>query len=318
MSVRLTRSAESGALLVITLWLVTILSVLAVAIGRYLSTEVRLTKFRLARAQAKALARSGVYLAMQQLDRDDDGPEADGHTYDWLGDEWADGAEITVRSDPDDPSAPPHTITMTITDEQRKLNINAVTATQLESLLGSQPLVQEIVDYMDPEITGEHSVADPPYFQKNSSMSTLDELWDIPGMTADAVKTLRQSTSVHYGGNEKPNINTVSPEALITLGFRPSTAEAIAACREQGTVFNDSATIVPTAETCTGAAGLGLDPDEQSRLMSAFGITSEVFRVVSEGMDPELNVRVRVEAVVKRGQCGTNVPSPCIVAWRES
>ena len=43
-----------------TLWLVTILSVLAVAIARYLSLEVRLTKYRLAREQAQALARSGI------------------------------------------------------------------------------------------------------------------------------------------------------------------------------------------------------------------------------------------------------------------
>ena len=70
-----------------TLWLVTILSVLAVAIGRYLSLGVKMAGYRLAREQAVTLARGGVYLAMQRLA--DDPPEAEGQAYDWEGDEWA-------------------------------------------------------------------------------------------------------------------------------------------------------------------------------------------------------------------------------------
>ena len=70
-----------GSLLIITLWLVTILSVLAIAVARYLSVEVRLTKHRLASEEAKALARSGVYLAMQRLTQDGQ-PKPGGKVYD--------------------------------------------------------------------------------------------------------------------------------------------------------------------------------------------------------------------------------------------
>ena len=87
---------REGSLLVITLWMVATLSVLAVATARYLSTEVRLTKLRLAREQAKTLARSGVYLAMERLKQDADG-ESDGK-YDWLGDDWA--TEWKIASPP--------------------------------------------------------------------------------------------------------------------------------------------------------------------------------------------------------------------------
>ena len=82
---------RSGSLLIMTLWLVTILSLLAIAIARYPSLEIRLTKYRAARDQAAILARDGVNLAMQWLAEDaQEGESPEGGSgkkqYDWLGD----------------------------------------------------------------------------------------------------------------------------------------------------------------------------------------------------------------------------------------
>ena len=68
----------SGSLLIMSLWLVVILAVLAVAVARSLSVDVRLAKYRQAHDQARALARSGVYLALQRLARDAQAPEEGG------------------------------------------------------------------------------------------------------------------------------------------------------------------------------------------------------------------------------------------------
>ena len=309
----------------ITLWLVTILSVLAVAIGRYLSTEVRLTKFRLARAQAKALARSGVYLAMQQLKRD--GPEEDGKAYDWLGDEWAHDAAVPwvvdVPSDPSDPAAPPHTITVTMTDEQRKLNINAVTAAQLESLLGSQPLAQEIVDYIDQDNAGEQPVEDPPFFQKNESVAALEELRDVPGMTPEMFARLAASTAVFpSGSNASVNINTVESYVLRAIGLNNNTIQAISQFRETGGRFTQAGVGIATTLEDHGV----VLEDEQKNLLvgSLFGVSSQLFAVVSEGavvvsggVVERPTVRVQVQAVVLRQGCAQGIPAPCLIAWRE-
>ena len=76
-------------MLVITLWLVAMVSLIAIAVARSLSLEVRVAKYRAAREQARALARGGVSIALKRLADDAGSPEADGKAYDWLGDDWA-------------------------------------------------------------------------------------------------------------------------------------------------------------------------------------------------------------------------------------
>ena len=150
--------ARSGSLLIITLWLVTILSVLAVAIGRYLSLGVKITRYRVAREQARTLARNGVYLAMQRLA--DDTTEADGKTYDWEGDEWAYIPGGPAGGDPSvwlipfpAPGSGSATlqgrIAVKITDEERKLNINTAPKDQLSMVTGDDALAQAVVDARD-------------------------------------------------------------------------------------------------------------------------------------------------------------------------
>ena len=53
-------SGTKGSVLMVTLWLVAVLSMTAVALAGYLSTEARLTGYRVARAQARQWAKTGV------------------------------------------------------------------------------------------------------------------------------------------------------------------------------------------------------------------------------------------------------------------
>ena len=302
---------ERGSLLVVALGLVAILSALAVAIARYLSVEVRLTTYRLALAQAEALARSGIYLAIERLQED---VGRDGEGYDWLQDDWA----YFPEDHPEDPtiwvvklpdkevgaSAVDRTIEIQIVDEERRLPLNQVRDdpanrwfTALSELLGSPGQARWIAEAV---------------VANGGAVVAHEELLTIPDMT-EAFSTLREYTSIARG-IRKLNINTVDPKVLVALGMASMTAQALDACREGGVIFETEAAILTTAEACAGATGLG--ETERSLLASAFGVTSQVFTVVSQGALERPLVNVRVEALIQRSANGDETPR--ILAWRQS
>ena len=302
-------TSRSGSLLINTLWLVTILSLLAIAIARYLSLEIRLTTYRAAREQAAILARDGVYLAMQRLAVDaNEGESLEGTSgrkpYDWLGDEWA---QITGVSG----SEPSRQIIITIDDEQRKLNLNAATAGQLTQLTGSARIAEEILDA---------SLA------KHGPFAVPEELGDLPEMTPEAYNGLRESTTPYTTLGEPLNLNTVTPEVLRALGLSESAVQLVARFREgpdgaltheQDGVFQEAGLAV--LETLTDEAGVNLAGTSDGALLSSalFGVASNTFTIVSEGRIKRPAARVRVEAVVRRAGCPDKAAT-CVIAWRES
>jgi type II secretory pathway component PulK len=302
-----------GSLLVVTLWLVAILGVLSVAIARYLSLEVRMTRYRLAREQARTWARSGIYLAMQRLK--EDAQQVD--EPDWLKDDWASFAP--GEADPEDPTqwVIPLTegrVSIRIADEERRLNLNqlgeADCFTALGTLLGSPEHAARIADYLG---LGSDEAIQPPNQEKNAPVSVPEELLDIPDI-GEAFEALRQHTSVAEASSPWLNINTVQPDVLRALGFSESSVSALEACREQDTeqapVFHESTRIAETAE-----GQCGVSPDERSRLMGRFGIASRTFRVVSTGAVDHPAVRARVEAVIQRSSGGPQTAR--LLAWKE-
>ena len=357
-------SRESGSLLIITLWLVTILAAFAVAIARYLSVEVRVAKYRLAREEARAMAHSGVYVAMRRLAYD--GTHGD-ETYDWLGDpDWA-----LVQGDGPDPAetwelrAPKTVVEPTgqltggarawvrITDEERKINVNgalrdkAIVAAMNQLLGGSSDeLVARIVDAIDADAVPSGTAgleldqsSDPPYVAKNAPMAAPEEVWAIPGMEgvpAPDAAAFRNNTSVYYGPAATLNINTAPAAVLRAIGLSDATVAAIEQFREgpdgpsaheqDGTFDRPGVGIV---ETLQSHSWLVADP-QQSRaeqtVLTAMGVSSQTFTVVSTGNIPLSPARAdtalvssRVEAVVRRDKqgCGEGRPEPCIVAWKE-
>ena len=328
---------RSGSLLIITLWLVTILSLLAVAIGRYLSLDVKMTRYRLAREQANTLARDGVYLAMQRLA--DDRPEANGQTYDWEGDDWASfssGGSADGRSDVwviafPSPGSGSSTVSgrteIRMTDEERKLDLNAATKEQLLALVGDDALAQAIIDARDaPDAAEDRPAGQPPYFAKNGPVAAPEELTDLPGMTPPIYEALRASTSPYVGAGTALNINTVSVDVLRLLGLAESTVQMIGTFREgpdgpqehaeDGVFTRAGLAIVQTLKDAEGVDLTGT-PDGNLLIGPTFGVASQTFLVHVEGIIDRPPVRARVEAVVRRASCPKDTPAPCLVAWRE-
>lgn len=312
--------ARKGSLLVITLWVITILSVFAIAIGRYLSIEVRLTKYRSAREQARALARSGVFLALEHLKQDAEAASATYEPYDWGQDDWATFVEASAGSS--------QRIELHITDEDGKLNLGVIDETMqarlrtlLEAAAANAPdLVQQIVDYQDGSDPAESRPdAEPPYVAKDGRILSPEELHDLPGMSPEAYGVLEAHTSPYYAAVTPLNINTAHPEVLSALGLTGATVSAIESVRSANGVFNEGGLgIVETLEDHGTVVG-----DEDRNVLTTLGVVSQTFRVTSEGMVTLESlaqrpvVRARVEAVIRREHCGSGVPTPCIVAWRE-
>ncbi|MBI2104558.1 MAG: general secretion pathway protein GspK [Candidatus Omnitrophica bacterium] len=311
------RAGCCGSVLIISLSLVAVLSVLAVSVGRQLSLDVRLTKHRLARERAMALARSGVYLASERLARD--AAESDGKVYDWLGDEWS-GEWIA-------PAPNEAEIRVEISDEGRKLRLNDATREQLGRLTGDDTLAQAIVDARDEPDPAEDSPAGtPPYFAKNGPFTAPEELADLPGMTQERYEILEGHTSPYAAATEPLNLNTATPEVLRAAGLTENAVQLVLAYREgpdgtasheQDGIFTESGLAI--LQTLKDAAGVDLTGTEDGSLLSSnlFGVASTVFTVAAEGVTARPAARARVAAVVRRAGCGEGRPEPCIIAWRE-
>ncbi len=315
---------HNGSLLILTLWLVTILSVLAVAIGRYLSLEVRLAKYRKAKEQAAALARSGVYLAMQRVVRDAAAPEAGGRAYDWMGDEWAAPEAIATQ---DEGSGAGGQLTVAIADEAGKLPLNTADQEQLARLTGDELLAQRLVDARDPPDAPEDAPErTPPYFAKNAPFVAPEEVSDVPDMTPPLYDVLTTQTSPYAPAAEPMNLNTVSSEVLRAVGLSERAVQLVLQYREgpdgpdaheQDGVFQEGG--VAILQTLKDQQGVDLTgtADGNRLISSLFDVSSQTFTVVSEATLARPSVRVRVTAVIRRAGCPDNQPV-CLVAWRES
>ena len=321
-----------GSLLIVSLWLVAILSALAVATARFLSLEIRVTKYRESREQAFALARSGVFLAMQRLAEDTQ--EADHSTTDWLGDDWA---YFPEQEDPTRWSVPFRAaggeggrlsgrVEIRITDEPRKLRLNVADQrdpAELRRLTGSDLAAQAIMDALDapaPDVEDDPRMS-PPYVAKNGPFAALEELNDLPGMTPEVYDILKANASPYVGATEPININTVEPDVLRAMGLSEAAVQEVLTFRN-GPDGPDAHEQDGIFQAGTIAATIGnrivLSDADDSILTNNFGVTSSVFTVVSTGIIQRPPTRATVTAVIRRAGCPDGVPSPCIVAWRQS
>ena len=349
MSTRFGTQCRRGSLLVVTLWLIAILATIAVALGGYLSTETRLLRYHIAHARAHALARAGVYLALQRLAED---AQQQGEEYDWLGDKWA----YFPSRDPNAASTSWHVsfpdqagLTITMTDEERKLNVNRVGEIELaglfEKLLGGPAPVDLIADAVDADTTPrpnglEASSSTPPYQAKNAPLVVLEEAREIPGVTDETSGLLQRFTSPFLELTSSVNINTASPEllrAMCAVAEKSGLAEQIVAYRwkpeDQSDVTTGNRFVRLTPDVEVSVSSQPLDPTLKDALTEAMvgprplrtllGVQAAHFKIVAMGETATPAVRSRIQAVVRRG-ASSGQPSLSVggetftlLAWQE-
>lgn len=157
-------ACDCGLSLISTLWLLTILSVLAT----HFLYSIRLEQ----RAQANFADRTKFhYAAKAGFERSIAMLRGDETAYDSLGEDWADGLEEQIGDGIESGSA--LTYRIRITDEGAKVNINTADASMIQGLL-------TLMGYEETEITEQPL---PQAIEEGRPYRTVRDLARVPGMT---------------------------------------------------------------------------------------------------------------------------------------
>ncbi len=292
-----------GSILVTTVWLLTILALLALGVSYRASLELRLARYQTALTQATLASWAGFYRAVELLSLDDASSDS-------LSDLWAMGPHLVEQpvghSDV--------TTRVQISDEQSRLNLNVASSDQIELLpLMNADVAAAIVAFLQPSPSPEdayYSTLDPPYTTKGVPFESLAELHLVRGMTPERWDIIARFCTIYPTEGAPVNLNTAPPEVLLAVGLSSQLVEQVLTYR-QG---NDGE--VGTADDGVIEDIVGfLPPEEYAALLSTLGVSSATFRVRSEGRADEGRVVKIIEAVLERP---TEVGQPVrLFAWSE-
>ncbi len=319
--------ANSGSILIITLWVLSILTIYSIGIGCNISSQVNFASYFKNRLVMYYLAKAGIQRATAELFMDET------INYDTLSDNYSNNKEIfkenllesghfTVSYDLKDKDGEKTHILYGAMDEGSKININRVPKEALESLLKTLGEVEDIeasdiadaiVDWRDvdifPSINGaeddHYTSLDTPYECKDRDFEALEELLLVKGMTKDIFLKIKDAITIY--GEGRVNINTASFSTFYALGGDESLAERIVE-------FRDGSDEIPGTEddnifeTVEDLREIGPLFTEESiilnRLISlnVLSVISNVFRINSFGIlkRGDNDLRRKIACVVKR------------------
>jgi len=266
--------APRGQILVVTLWMIGIVSLAVGGVATWSTHEMRLSRIPLEALQREAIAQAAVQQAIAVLARD----ETD---TDHLQEPWATGEEAgqPVLSNISMGSG---VFTAELIDEQRKINLNTSAEDVLHRLIdavnvpgvNAQRIAEAIIDWRtanNPEIDvcgGQ----DPPCH--NGPLASVDELRLVPGMTPELFDALLPYVTVYPLTGALVNINTAPAIVLDALD-----------CAGITLVAQREAAVPPV-----------LDPSN----CAGTGTQSTIFTVSVEAIVPPSSLTTRVRAVIDR------------------
>lgn len=320
-----------GTILITSLWIMAILSILAIGIGFRISIEARLAKYGIDKTRAVYLARAGVYKAMELLSkkgasspdsrrecgivlRNDDNPE---HTLEgmFVNVKLGEGSfTVAYNNYPG------------MSDEERKLNIN----TNSYGGIDEETVLMNLLDTLNLQsITDANKIAankdiahaivmwrtnrdDPTedsyyeglgYNRKRADFASADELLLVRGVTPQVFDLIKDYVTV-YG--EKININTASDKVLLSLGLPPLVVSQMIQYRNgpdgiTGTKDDLAFSDINIENIFSGSIS-AQDTSTIGNLKNSFTTTSNYFRIESVGIMNRSKVAKSIIAIVKREQ----------------
>jgi general secretion pathway protein K len=226
---------SKAMILVVSLWILTILAVLAVGLGYRSSLELKLADYNLDKLKTLYIAEAALQRAMAEL-------EKDRNNYDALNETWSNGRDAEngvyifkdvevgdgvfnigyIFSENDAGEAIKFYGMM---DEERKININTAPLEMLLSLPGlNEEIAAAIIDWRDADDKVYKEGAENDYYQglekpyecKNGPFQVLEELLLVKGITPESFAKFKDIVTIY--GSGKININTASREVLEVLG----------------------------------------------------------------------------------------------------
>lgn len=301
---------NQGSLLVLTLWSILFLAFLSLTLSSHVAARLLVASDmkwspRVRAMGVKALAD---VLALMKEDKT--------ITYDSLQESWADDP---TRFEDVPYGEGSYSLVYEegkygLRDEERKINLNRAPASVLSRLLqvggkltetGANELANAMVDWRDLNSTTEKESATLPEDClgaplparcKNSDFEVLEELFWIPGMTADLFREIQDDLTLY--GEGPLNINTAGVTSLRAVGLSEAAAGKIAAWRDAGNFFGNPSEIM-------GRSGeLGLVDTDLSKLQGAvstglLGVRSDFYQARAQAKFGG-RVRGQVRFIVNR------------------
>lgn len=204
---------KNGSILIPALWLVILLSFLAIAVGTRTQLEARMMSLQRASDEQSERLQSAVQIARFLIESDGDSDE------DSPGDSWYGTRSLAPWLESGD-------YELTITDEESKININRAPALVLKNLFEVLARNGAILENSPEDLAasiahwrGENPIFGSPstYRQKGQPFETLEELLLIEKMSDHDFEIISPFLTV-YGKqgeqNLRINLNTVSNEVM--------------------------------------------------------------------------------------------------------
>lgn len=332
---------NKGAILVTTLWILALLTLLALGIGMRMGLDIKLIGFSLNSSKAYYIAKAGLRKAIWLIDIDPN------KRIDALNEPWSCGFDFdeeeyllkdivlgegtfTVKHEFGKDEEGAIIYLYGASDEEGKLNINMMDGDMLLKLPNfSSEIVSAILDWRDGDDQAGNNLImtegaeddyyeeelESPYECKDAAFSVAEELMLVKGVSEEIYNGVKDVITV-YGEGKAVNINTASEKVLaIIIGpefeelpgkiVRYRNGEDKLPGTEDDRIFADAKTIITQLLDPLAA---GLEPEEQRHLdflinnKKYFKCSSSTFRIVSQGKVRGGRVKKTIEAVVKRGR----------------
>jgi type II secretory pathway component PulK len=326
-----TSRKESGAILIIALWILAIL--VALSLGFAYRTRLRLKQstLKVDKLTSYNYARAGINRALVEIAHDTT-------SYDALIDTWANNPEIYRRfkladggfsiyntSNRDDFSEEK----FGVVDEESKININIASLKTLANLpYFTRDIAASIIDWRDRNQIQLPGGAEDSYYQslpnpyscKDSTIESIDELLLIKGITSDLLLKIEDFATVY--GEGKVNINTCSKEILRALGLSAFIVDKIVGYRSgldriEGTyddnVFGNPSQIVESLSNYVSLTSEEISQITSLTARNQITVFSQYFRINSKGWLQKKRAVTYITAIVKRD----NENNLEVVYWRE-
>lgn len=233
------KNKTRGAVLLVTLWILAILSLLAVGIGFRTSIELKLTSYQVDSLKAYEIAKAGVIKAINELERDKS-PNTDTL--------WECGISVgqdeTLEAKFKDIKIGDGHFKISYTDEtgneilgiqdlQGKINVNSANRDILKALSAG------FTDYTIPDNIRawrgdadalNKNYSDKPYPCKGAPLDIIEELLLVKDMTQEIYDAIKGPVTVYPTDPKEKfalNVNTASQKALEALGLGESAAKIV-------------------------------------------------------------------------------------------
>lgn len=215
--------------MIISAWILVILTILAIGIGHRVSIALRLSGYQRDKVKAYYLAKAGINKAITEL-------EKDANNYDALNESWSDNKDafekIVLNDNQNEYAQVSYTVKEAdreetkfgVIDEERKININTAPKELLAELLeesgivNSSNIADNICAWRGDSGVNVPEYSDLGYSNKADKFANIEELILIKDIDNEIYRILKSLITVHSNG--KINMNTASQEMLnILVGY---------------------------------------------------------------------------------------------------